>query len=107
MEQMGGWKASGLCPHMESVLGCRGGDQDSHMLSGLTMLKTGILLAVRTGTDWFPTLPGCQALLSVCMEGAGEGAVDKNFEVAEVPVRYHLEKVYARNWVNVGQNDIN
>jgi hypothetical protein len=34
--------------------------------------------------------------------GAGEGAVDKSFEDAEVPVRYHLEKAYARNRVNVG-----
>lgn len=34
-------------------------------------------------------------------------AGDESLEVAEVPVRYHLEKAYAKNLVNVGQNDIN
>lgn len=34
-------------------------------------------------------------------------AGDKSLEVAEVPVRYHLEKAYANNLVTVGQNDTN
>lgn len=74
-------------------------------LSGLTTPKTGTRLSVHT--DWFPTLPGYRALLSCVHGGAGEGALGKSFEVAEVPVRYHLEKAYGKNLVNVGQNDIN
>lgn len=51
----------------------------------LESLKTGTLLAVLT--ECFPTLPGYQVLLSMCMGGTGEGAVDTSFEVVEVPVR--------------------
>lgn len=39
--------------------------------------------------------------------GGGEGVVGKSFEVFEVPTSYHSGKPYAKNPVNVGQNDIN